>query len=88
MPYITRDEAKFIKIDQNVERLVDWLLSVPEHRRKGYVAYIVKFIGKWAFKGNYFGISTGTDAVRSALTELVKDLEEYKKQKKEVNGDV
>jgi hypothetical protein len=68
--------------------LLDYLLTVPIELRKGFVAYIVMALGKHAFPSNYFGKSTGKDAVESAFVELKKELDEYEAQKKEENGGV
>lgn len=86
MPYIKYKERDFIVLKKELGALVSWLGSVPIEKRKGFVAYIVNYIGKHSFTNNYFGKSTGTDAVRSAYKEMVIDLFEYEVKKKKENG--
>lgn len=87
MPYIKKSMKDEIE-SQGFSDLCDYLNTVPIDLRKGFVAYIVMYLGKCCFPYSYFGLSTGADAVRSALTELVKELEEYEAKKKEENGGV
>jgi len=87
MPYIENEKREEC-LEQGLEGLVQYLMSVPVETRKGFVAYCVKFLGKHCFKENYFGKSTGTDAVRSALREMIKDLDSYENTKRLENGDV
>jgi len=88
MPYIKQKERDFILTDQGLDRLVEWLHTMPVTNRKGFVAYIINYIGKHSFDYNYFGKSTGLDAVRSAFTEMKRDLFNYECLKKAENGDV
>ncbi len=89
MPFIKQQERTFIKNDQGLETMLNWLLTISVEKRKGYLAYIVMYLGKY-FGGevNYFNLSTGTDAVRSALNELERELKNYEKKKSWENGEV
>ena len=88
MPFIKSKERDFVLKYKELNYLVEWLRTVPVEDRKGFVAFIINFIGKHSFTENYFGMSTGTDAVRSAYREMVKELDEYEAKKKKENGDV
>jgi len=86
MPYITQKEREFIRDDRNLNLILVWLRTLPVEQRKGFVAYIVNLLAKHSFTHNYFGLSTGIDAVRSAYREMVKELDEYEAEKKKLNG--
>jgi len=88
MPYITPKERNFIQVDKGLWDLVAWLETVTIEKRKGYIAYIVNYVAKHSFNQNYFGKSTGTDAIRSAFVEMKRDLIIYEIKKKEENGEV
>ena len=88
MPYIKQKKRAFILKDRNLEEWANWLRTVPVEQRKGFVAYIVNYIGKYSFTDNYFGKSTGLDAVRSAYEEMKIELQLYEYEKKMENGDV
>jgi len=88
MPYIKSKERNFVLKYKELIFLVEWLRTVKVQDRKGFVAFIVNFIAKHSFTPNYFGMSTGTDAVRSAYREMLKELDEYEAEKKKVNGRV
>ncbi len=87
MPYIKqhqRDEC----LENGLADFLTYLLTVSVENRKGFVAYAVEYLGKHSFGQNYFGLSTGTDAVRSAYNEMEKDLAAYEAKKRLENGDV
>ena len=88
IPYVKNRERKFILHRQELKRLLDWLITVPVEKRKGFVAYIVNYLGKHSFTDDYFGKSTGLDAVRIAYREMEKELYKYEAQKKLESGEV
>lgn len=87
MPFI-KNSMKYECFTQGFREFAEYLKTVPVERRKGFVAWAVMYMAKYTFNLNYFGRSTGTDAVRSAFVELKKELDEYEQEKKEENGGV
>lgn len=87
MPYIGNKMKKECK-EQGFEEFVQYLTTVPVALRKGFVAWATMYMAKHCFTANYFGKSTGTDAVRSAFIELEKGLAKYEAKKKRLNGGV
>ena len=87
MPYVKQEPNRRIAKEQGLEQFRDWLRTLPVEQLKGDLAFAVKYLGLTAYGYNYFGLSTGTDAVRSALRELELDLANYEAEKKSENGD-
>lgn len=88
MPYIDLQAREFILVDKDLYRFTEWLTTVPIEQRKGFLAYIIEYLTKYSFDLNYFGRSTGLDALRSAFIELKQDLLVYEKKKREEHGDI
>jgi len=87
MPYIERDDRDILKA-HGLRKLVTYIKGLKSEKKKGLVAYAVMKLALEVFDPNYFGISTATDAVRSALVEMKKKLADYEETKKHMNGDV
>lgn len=87
MPYIKQDQREVVQ-REGLADLTTWLASVPVEDRKGFLAYALEYLTLYSFKQNYFGRSTGLDALRSAYNELEADLKKYESKKREENGDV
>ncbi len=88
MPYIKIKEREFILNDKGFDLFVTWLGTIPVQERKGFVAFATEYMAKYSFTNNYFGKSTGVDAVRSAYIEMQLDLLTYEKQKRDENGEI
>lgn len=87
MPYIKLSQREEV-LNQGLDELVTYLQTVPIENRKGFVAYAAEYMAKYAFQQTYFGMSTGTDALRSAFVEMRKDLSSYEAKKRHENGEV
>lgn len=87
MPYTT-EKMRLEALENGLEEFTAYLYTLPIELRKGFLAHAVMYLGKYTFDYNYFGLSTGCDAVRSALVELKRELQEYEDKAKERNGNV
>jgi len=87
MPFL-KQAQRAVCLEQGLEEYTKWMKTIPVELRKGFVAFSVEYLARYAFTDNYFGKSTGTDAIRSAYVEMDKDLDEYEDEKKDLNGDV
>ena len=86
MPYIKLEDRKELAKNGGLNSVWNYLLHLSTEKRKGAVAYIVMYLAVESFTKDYFGLSTGTDAVRSALYELENKLADYEQEKKQQNG--
>ena len=88
MPYIGQKKRNFILLERGWGDVLKWLRTIDVQERKGFLAYTLEYLALYSFEQNYFGRSTGLDALRSAYNELEKDLAAYEAKKRFENGDV
>lgn len=87
MPYIEQTDREIIQ-KRGLKKARDYVKGLTDQKKKGFVAWAVMWFALTVFEHSYFGISTATDAVRSALVEMEKLLAEYEERKKHYNGGV
>jgi len=87
MPYIKQDDREVLQKSGLLE-LKSYIGGMKDDNKKGLIAYAVMWLALKCFPISYYGISTATDAVRSALVEMEQYLGEYEEQKKQENGGV
>ncbi len=87
MPYIQQTDKDILQ-KKGLLKYRDYVKGLKNEKKKGFVAWTVMWFALTVFEHSYFGISTATDAVRSALVEMEKLLASYEEQKKHHNGGV